>query len=221
MVQKEDLRSRGRPRQYDPDQALAQAMRTFWRNGYAATSMDDLSVATKMNRPSLYNAFGNKRAIYLSLLDRYIATIGEVIHDALGSPLSLKQALNRLYRKMLTTYTSSEGEGLGCFLVGTAATEAVRDEEVRARLAGALAGVHQALEVRLHQAQSQGDLARQADVAGLAAIASAVLHSLAVQVRAGVPRTALLRMIHSAVNLICADNELAGKRKEAVVSARK
>ena len=63
MVQKADSR-RGRPRAYDPETALSQAMAVFWDAGYAATSLDDLSAATGMNRPSLYGAFGDKHALY-------------------------------------------------------------------------------------------------------------------------------------------------------------
>jgi len=62
---------RGRPRQYDPDQALAKAAAAFWKGGYAGTSLDELSAATGMNRPSLYAAFGEKRDLYLKTLERY------------------------------------------------------------------------------------------------------------------------------------------------------
>ncbi|HKU95144.1 MAG TPA: hypothetical protein VJR58_07710, partial [Vineibacter sp.] len=57
MVQKDEKRPRGRPRAYDPEQALAQATDTFWRTGFSGTSLDDLSGAMGMNRPSLYGAF--------------------------------------------------------------------------------------------------------------------------------------------------------------------
>src|SRR5215472_16931180 len=63
--------ARGRPRAYDPEEALAQARDAFWDGGYTGTSLDDLSDATGMNRPSLYGAFGDKRALYLETLDRY------------------------------------------------------------------------------------------------------------------------------------------------------
>src|SRR5580704_19172976 len=92
MVQKKSkpteeaaARRRGRPRQYDPEQALAKAAEAFWKRGYAATSLDDLVAATGMNRPSLYAAFGDKRDIYLKTLARYreqSRTIGvEILAD--------------------------------------------------------------------------------------------------------------------------------------------
>src|ERR1700681_4918141 len=68
---KESAIRRGRPRAYDPEVALAKARNAFWQTGYAATSLDDLSEATGMNRPSLYAAFGDKRDLYLKTLAYY------------------------------------------------------------------------------------------------------------------------------------------------------
>ena len=88
-------RMRGRPRQYDPERALAQAAEAFWKHGYAATSLDDLVAATGMNRPSLYAAFGDKRDLYLKTLTRYqqqSRAIGAQI-TADDPPLRVSQAL--------------------------------------------------------------------------------------------------------------------------------
>src|SRR2546423_14715860 len=75
MVQKRskepERKLRGRPRAYDPQVALARAAEVFWKAGYAGTSLDDLVAATGMNRPSLYAAFGDKRALYLKTLEHY------------------------------------------------------------------------------------------------------------------------------------------------------
>src|SRR6202521_4415529 len=76
-------RRRGPPRQYDPGPAPAKAAEAFWKYGYAATSLDDLAAATGMNRPSLYAAFGDKRAIYLKALAHY----GKLSATAMGDTL--------------------------------------------------------------------------------------------------------------------------------------
>ncbi|MBV8701690.1 MAG: TetR/AcrR family transcriptional regulator, partial [Bradyrhizobium sp.] len=62
---------RGRPRAYEPDVALGKALDLFRKGGFAATSLDDLSSATGMNRPSLYGAFGDKRELYIKSYQRY------------------------------------------------------------------------------------------------------------------------------------------------------
>ena len=205
MVQKEQARRRGRPRAYDAEQALEQARDAFWQAGFAATSLDDVSAATKMNRPSLYAAFGDKRALYLSLLDRYTAAADQAIAREFDAEQPLAKALTRFYQHALSLYLPAEGTARGCFLIGTAVSEAAADAQVREKLGRALSGFSSALEKRLRRAQAQGEIDATADVAGLASIASAVLHSLAVRSRAGDSRASLNAMIGTAVRLICGE----------------
>src|SRR5215813_9734022 len=107
MVQNSKTK-RGRPRAYDPDTALARAMAAFWDTGYSATSLDDLSAATGMNRPSLCAAFGDKRALYRKALDQYRAMGEAAMADALASDIPLDEALRRVYRTALSVYFSGE-----------------------------------------------------------------------------------------------------------------
>jgi AcrR family transcriptional regulator len=96
-VQKAAKRPRGRPRAYDPDTALRRATGAFWRHGFAGTSLDALTDAMDMNRPSLYGAFGDKRALYLAALDRYVAESVEQMRAALSEDVPLAQGLQRVY----------------------------------------------------------------------------------------------------------------------------
>jgi AcrR family transcriptional regulator len=210
MVQKEEKRPRGRPRGYDPDEALAQAMGAFWDAGYAATSLDDLSEATGMNRPSLYAAFGDKQAIYLKAIARYRA--GPALREALTGG-TLREALTRAYRAALAVYLAGEQGQRGCFVIGTAATEAVANPVVRAEVATVLREVDEAYENRIRQAQAAGELPADADPASLAAIASAVLHSLAVRARAGEKRRSLEALAEKGVELICGSEARASRAR--------
>jgi AcrR family transcriptional regulator len=203
MAQKQTGRPRGRPRAYDPDAALAQAIDTFWDAGYAATSLDDLSAATGMNRPSLYAAFGDKRALYLKALERYRAASRAGLQEALALDQSLRQALRQVYARALSVYLSGEGGARGCFMIGTAATEAVGNPEVRAFLAESVRGLDEVFEARIRFARDRGELKPEADPATLATLASAVLHTLAIRSRAGEPRAALEAAAEAGVNLIC------------------
>ncbi len=158
-----------------------------------------------MNRPSLYAAFGDKRALYLSLLDRYTAAADQAIAREFDAEQPLAKALTRFYQHALSLYLPAEGAARGCFLIGTAVSEAAADAQVREKLGQALGGFSSALEKRLRRAQAQGEIDATADAAGLAGIASAVLHSLAVRSRAGDSRASLNAMIGTAVRLICGD----------------
>jgi len=77
-------KSRGRPRAYDPEQALEAAMRTFWKSGYSGTSLDDLCAAMQMNRPSLYAGFGDKQHLYLQAMQRFQAHARQHLSEALA-----------------------------------------------------------------------------------------------------------------------------------------
>ena len=188
-IARPEPRPRGRPRAYDADAALAQAMSAFWRFGYSATSLDQLSDATDMNRPSLYAAFGDKRALYLQTLDRYTERSKEGIAKALDPQLSLAEGLQRFYDSALASYLPSGDPARGCYLIGTAVTEALGDEEVRTRLASALREFERMLEMRIRQAREDGEIDAKADPQALAMIASAVLHTLAIRSRAGESRS--------------------------------
>jgi TetR/AcrR family transcriptional regulator, copper-responsive repressor len=201
---KEPKRPRGRPRAYDTNEALAQARDTFWRNGYGATSLDDLSAATGMNRPSLYGAFGDKRALYLSTLDRYIDLNRQGMHHVLAADEPLAQALLRTYDLALSLYFPPDSESKGCFLIGTATVEAVTDEDVRTRLANGLRAFDHAFEVRFRRAQQQGEIDADGDPGTLARLASAILHSLALRSRAGDKRATLRATAAAGVAMLCA-----------------
>lgn len=205
MVQKSDSpkKTRGRPRAYDPAQALGDATDAFWRNGYAGTSLDDLSAATGMNRPSLYGAFGDKHALYLSALARYIDAGRQAMDAALDAGLPLPQALMRVYDSALGLYFPAGGVARGCFLINTAATEAMTDEEVRRSLGNGLRTFDRAFEARFKRARAQAEIAGDADPASLAKIASALLHSLALRSRAGDSRAALRATALAGVALLC------------------
>jgi len=202
MVQKSAAK-RGRPRAYDPDTALAQAMAVFWDAGFAGTSLDDISAGTGMNRPSLYGAFGDKQALYRHTLERYRAMARAALQETLRPDQSLRDALRAVYERALSIYYSGAHGARGCFLIGTALTEAVLDADVRATLAAGLHEIDDAFEARMRVAQQQGELPGNADPAMLAKFASAVLHTLAIRSRAGEPREALQATVEPALDLIC------------------
>src|SRR5713101_4207918 len=127
----DDRRKRGRPRAYDPDAALERARNVFWDGGFAASSLDALGAAMAMNRPSLYGAFGDKEALYLRTLERYREESLAGLRKALDPERPLRDGLRTVYATALAVYLSGKNAARGCFLIGTAATEAVLHADVR------------------------------------------------------------------------------------------
>lgn len=195
-------RPRGRPRAYDPQVALRQAADVFWKSGYSGTSLDDITAATGMNRPSLRAAFGDKRAIYLKALADYRDRKFIAIRGALESGLVLKDALMRTYDAALSIYFSGDGPARGCFVVGPAITEAM-DPEIQRTVMDGLRMIDANFEARLRLARDAGELEKDADVGALALLASATMHTIAMRARAGASRKDLRKLALKATGMIC------------------
>jgi len=215
MVQKDQVRRLGRPRAYDPEVALQRATDAFWDAGYSGTSLDDLSARMGMNRPSLYAAFGDKQALYLKTLDSYLVRRRTDIAAALGTGLPLREALRKLYHVMVNRFLNGEHGARGCYLVGTAATEAVENREVRAVLVTSVRDLEEGFRAAFSAARARGELGKRADPRALAIFATAVIHTLALRARAGQPRAALREVADSAVKLMFAGGGAVRKRRRA------
>lgn len=208
MVQKSakppsSSRPRGRPRAFEPDVALGQAMDLFWKEGFAATSLDDLSAATGLNRPSLYGAFGDKRALYLQAYERYRRQSRETFGPLFAQAAPLADKLRKILSAALDLYLSGEEGPRGCFTVLTASSDAIADPEVRPIVAEALAGMDRNFERLFAQARDAGELPSETDPRRLARITSAMLHSASVRARAGVPRAEIEPFIADIVAMAC------------------
>jgi TetR/AcrR family transcriptional regulator, copper-responsive repressor len=194
---------RGRPRAYDPEAALKQATDTFWRAGYSGTSLDSIAAATGMNPPSLYAAFGNKRALYLEALAHYWELSLAATREALAENRPLGESLMLAYDAALSIYFSGKGNARGCFVIGTAVTETLEDAEIRKSVAAGLRAIDADFEARFRTARDRGELKGDADPAALAILASATMHSIAIRARAGTPRAELREIARKAVSVIC------------------
>lgn len=192
---------RGRPRSYDPDKVLSAARDAFWRNGYAATSLDDLSAATGLNRPSLYGAFGDKHALYLAALRRSAEEMLAGQARGLANPAPLRETLTTIYAAATAIYLAGEDGPRGCFLIGTAVTESRTDADVRAILEDAFQKLDAAFAARF--AASRAELGPGADPDAMGRMATAVLHSLAVRARSGADEPAMRAIYQAGVGLIC------------------
>jgi TetR/AcrR family transcriptional regulator, copper-responsive repressor len=193
---------RGRPRAYEPNVALGRALELFRKDGFAATSLDDLSAATGMNRPSLYGAFGDKRELYIKSYQRYRddarAAMGEIFREQ----MPIRKRLERIYGVALDIYFAGESGPTGCFTVMTAGSEAIADPDVRAMVLDALSELDKAFGRCFSRAKANGELAEGADPLVLGQLASATLHTIAIRSRAGVPRKELEALVNGALDVM-------------------
>ena len=204
MVQKdagEVRRARGRPRSFDPEEVLDRARGVFWNLGYAATSLDDLAAATGLNRPSLYAAFGDKHALYLAALERSASEAVAALTAALETRAPLRVLLGAIFDRTVEIYRRGEVGQRGCFLIGTAVTQAVDDPEARGLLADYIARTDALFAARFETDRAQ--LAPGVTPAAAGAMASAIFHTLAVRARTGAGEAELKAVGLAAADLIC------------------
>ena len=188
---------RGRPREFDADEALDAALKVFWRKGFEGASLPDLTRAMGINRPSMYAAFGNKEALFRRSLDRYAQGPAAYVRRALDEPTA-RRVVERLLQGAVEALTDPRNPR-GCFAVQGAlacgdAAESVRKELISRRAAG-----EAALRRRLERAKSEGDLPAASKPADLARYITTVLNGMSVQAAGGATRTQLRRVAQTAL----------------------
>jgi len=194
-------RSRGRPRKFDADEALGNALLVFWARGFAATSLDDLADAMAMKRPSIYNAFGDKESLYRAALNAFKQRLfaGLSTMEEEDEP---RKILERFFARALDVYTAGETP-LGCFIFCTAPVEAITHPDVRADILEITGTTDKSLRRFFNQLKAAGKIQDDIDPLVAAQVTQAVLHSLALRARAGQPRSTLNKMARGAVEMIC------------------
>jgi len=189
--------SKGRPREFDVDEALDAALRVFRMKGYEGATLPDLTKAMGVNRPSLYAAFGNKEALFRKALDRYAEKNGAFVRDALAEP-SARAAVEKLLFGAVEGLADPHSPR-GCLLVQGALSCGDEARVIRDELASRRAASESAVRARLRRAAAEGDLPGGIDADDLARFVATVLQGMAVQSVGGASRAELRRIAETAM----------------------
>lgn len=187
----------GRPRTFNKDEALDQALEVFWRKGYEGASICDLTAAMGINPPSLYAAFGNKEALFRQALDRYAETRAGFVREALAV-LNARDGIAALLRGTARSLADKSSPA-GCLLVQGIAGSGDHAQCIRDELTARRAASQKAIRERLKRAQAEGELAADADPAALARYFSTVIQGMAIQAASGASRKELERIAEMAM----------------------
>lgn len=172
-----------RTREFDPDEALAKAMRLFWQKGYHDTSMRDLVAHTGVSHAGLYSAFGSKHGLLTAALDRYQKDMMTEAIEALESPEASLPAVREHFERLFKLGRTPEFRD-GCLACNCAVELASEDEAVAARVQGYLERLTGAFRGALERAKARGEVSADLDPAAMADLLAATQMSMAMLMRA-------------------------------------
>lgn len=192
----ETMRKAGRPRTFDPDEALHRALMVFWERGYEGASMTALQEATGLTAPQLYRAFDSKECLFGRAVRLYQDEYGFGMRPGIPLADAVTEYLDRAAHEFTTE------PGLGC-LVSTGLLATGQDAEAaaaicRAERDQALTGLHQ----RITDAVADGELPETTDVTGLSRTIGALIQGMSVQARDGAAYEDLAHVVTTARTLL-------------------
>jgi AcrR family transcriptional regulator len=193
------MATRGRPRTFDPDVALRQALDLFWERGYEGTSLSDLAEAMGIASASIYACFGNKEELFRQVMGLYGATSGEPPRRALREQPTAREAIHGMLRATADQITRPDAAHY-CMLILAAPTGAVENHAVREFLADRRRDMHATIRDRLARGVTEGDLAAAPErLEAIARFYTTVVQGLSIQARDGATRAELEAVITCAM----------------------
>jgi AcrR family transcriptional regulator len=197
-----DHRGRGRPRGFEEDEALDQAIQVFWEHGYEGSSVSELASAMGINKPSLYAVFVSKEELFRRALDRYRDTYVAYAPATLEQPTAYG-AIETYLRAAVDALTD-DGHPPGCLSIQGGLSCAPANSGISEYLAEYRAAFEATLTQRLARAARDGDLAPATDTAALARFVITLGQGLAVHAAAGVGREDLQAAVDIALRAVAA-----------------
>jgi TetR/AcrR family transcriptional regulator, copper-responsive repressor len=174
----------GRPRGFDRDTALEQALSEFWRYGYEATSIATLTAAMGIKPPSLYAAFGDKRKLFTEAVAHYQETHGAFTSRALAEEPTARQAVERVLREAAAHYTDP-GHPPGCLVISAAINHGPETADVEAQLRALREAGKRAITERIKDDIMAGRLPASTDSEALGTFYSVTIQGMSRQAQDG------------------------------------
>lgn len=189
-----------RTKEFDREAVLDRAMRLFWRQGYEATSMQDLVEAMGIGRQSLYDTFGDKRGLYLAAVERYARVEGGPLFAPLAEPGAAKDAIRRTFAG-LVEIALRDGK-LGCLSVNAAVERAACDPDIARWVAANLAAGERGLRLALERAQALGEIGPHSNPQALARFLFSAIQGLRVTAKATTDRATLNDIVRVTLSVL-------------------
>ncbi len=190
-----------RPKNFDETKALESAMLLFWKKGYSATSMKELEQVMGLKITSIYNAFGNKRALFEKALNYYLQHILIKFIESLNNADSPENALRAVLMEVIHLHFNPSHPG-GCLVVFSILENEQHDESSKNILNAALNLLHNAIIKRLENDKEKGRIASEVDCHAIANHIAALITGMITMAKAGFPQKELEKLIDNAVEIL-------------------
>ena len=174
----------GRPREFDPEEALEAATAVFWKHSYSGTQVDKVAAAMGMSKPSVYAAFGSKSDIYLATLDSFCEGLLSAVDNASKSKKPAKDTLVDFFEMEIDFYCQ-DTPPRGCFLFCTAPAETANNPKIQKKLASMIQKIDRGFVKLINQAKEKGELTAELDSESMAVNLQAILQTITIRARAG------------------------------------
>ncbi|MHA3737172.1 TetR/AcrR family transcriptional regulator [Pseudomonas sp. Eth.TT006] len=194
-------RAKGRPRSFDRDQALLQALAVFWKRGYEPASVAELCSAMGISPPSLYAAFGNKAKLFLEAVTYYEETFWDATWERMGDEPDIVRAISDFFHTSASILTEPEAP-CGCMVVLAAVNVSDDAEEVSAALKALRQEGRNYLQDRLDRAVADGQLRHDTNTRLLASALNTLLEGMSLQAHDAVSREDLQGIGATAVAML-------------------
>jgi TetR/AcrR family transcriptional regulator, copper-responsive repressor len=196
---KPPTRPRGRPRAFDRDDALDRAMHLFWRRGYEATSVSELTEAMGITPPSLYAAFGDKKRLFLEAVDRYQDGPGSFAKAALCEEPTAERAMRCLLMGTIDSFFEANSVK-GCMVVLAATNCTTESSDIIDELAARRRLAERLVRDRIAAGRDAGELPADTDVDTLAGLIITTLYGLSIKARDGASRASLHKVVEQVMS---------------------
>ena len=190
-----------RSKQFDERQTLVSAMLVFWEKGYEGTSISDLEQAMGLKRTSIYNAFGNKRALFERVMSCYKESVMSALFTEMDAASSIREGVRRLLNGALDIHFDEENPG-GCLVVLSLMESGQHDEQSLGSMQQTIHELKNALRARLNKAKKSGELSRHLDAGCTATTIATTMAGMMVMGKANFTRASLKKTVNQVVSLL-------------------